>query len=92
MFIIRCIDAVGLKKALFILSLYAVRFEARSNGEDINTTYLVVDEERREGDLRLAEMTCQGTFAQVTLPACPVCEDKEDICGHLVFDAAIEYF
>ena len=92
MFIVRCMSAFALKRALFTLSLYKVRFEARSDGEDRSTTILVVDEERRNGDLRMAEMAFQMEFHQARMMACPECYDKgEEVCGHLVFDASIDY-
>jgi len=53
---------------------------------------LVVDEERRNGDLRMAEMAFQMEFHQARMMACPECYDKgEEVCGHLVFDASINY-
>ena len=76
MFVVIC-NTMGndLIEALFTLSLYNVQFEARSNGENSNTTVLVVDKEGREGDLRLAEMAFQMGYHQKNRPVCPECYD-----------------
>lgn len=90
MFVVKCTDTAALLEALFLLSLYRVRFEAQSDGEDAATTILVVDKELREGDLRLAEMAFQMQFPQTSSMACPVCYGQgESVCGHLVFTTSL---
>lgn len=90
MFVVKCIDTAALMEALFLLSLYKVRFETQSDGENPTTTVLVVDEETRGGDLRLAEVAFQMQFPQIGGMACPVCHGQgESVCGHLVFTTSI---
>ena len=92
MFVIRVIDAIGLKKAVFVLSLFKVKFEAESDGEDVNTTIIVVNEELREGDMDLAMDAFMDEFEEVKTLVCPVCKARgEHACRHPVFDASISY-
>jgi hypothetical protein len=90
MFIVLYRDS-SINRALFILSAYDVKFEAKTIDGDASTAYIVVDEERIAGDLRMAEIAFQMEFHQVCMKACPECQDKgEEVCGHLVFDTMIE--
>lgn len=103
MFCIRPHSALDLQQAMFILSYYPVNVVSFSDGEDPDSTYLVVDElpqnsnlapERAfcpEDELYLAELAFQMNFRQSGI-VCPHCKTKnphEDCCGHLTFTSFI---
>jgi len=89
MFIVQCSNGKSLQQALFILSCYDVVFYTESDGENADSTYIVVDDEGRDGDMRLAEMAFQMSFNQAKCQVCPACEDATQ-CGHLMFTNIIE--
>jgi len=89
MFIVKCSDGKSLKQALFILSCYDVSFYTESDGENADSTYIVVDDEGREDSLRMAEMAFQMAFRQAKCNVCSACEDDTQ-CGHLLFTDLIE--
>jgi hypothetical protein len=87
MFTILASSPLDMLDAMFILSHYQVKFQAFSDAEDPLSTEIVVDEEGREGDLRMAEMAFQMNFRQVgkICPSCKREDPEETICGHLTF-------
>lgn len=100
MFCILCKNPAGLARAMYILAAFHVKFQAFSeNLESQNDTYVVVDEETKEGHLELAEMTMtQHLDMQISSSVCPHCkrireaddrgktvEDQVKSCGHLTF-------
>ena len=94
MFTILISSADDLLQALFVLSYYQVKFQTFSDAENPFSTEIVVDEEMREGDLRLAEMAFQMNYRQVG-HICPSCQrdyPEEKSCGHLTFKGQIGDF
>lgn len=80
-----------LQETLALLSHYKVQYYSLyTRKDDENGTaiqeLIVVNEEMREGDLRLAEIAFQMNCWQEGLSVCPLCKEKgKDYCGHLVF-------
>ena len=96
MFVIKPIKPADWEHAMFMLSYYHVKLTVRSNGEQANTAYMVVDaldDEERTGDtgkndLRLAEAAFQWNWHTHHSRLCPECidhSDQFDSCGHLAF-------
>lgn len=73
-----------LKQALIILAFYCVRMELFVDEKEGVLT-IKVDEETREGDLRLAEMAFQGIYRQKGKVCLECSEHGEEVCGHLTF-------
>lgn len=97
MFIIKPEKPEDWQHAMFMLSYYHVDITIRSNGEDAESVYMVVEDttfccsdrdDEREEQLRLAEAHFQSAWRQVG-NVCPDCESREDICGHLTFNNPI---
>jgi hypothetical protein len=98
MFIIKPFKPEDWEHALFILSYYHVSVGVRSNGEQSNTTYMVVEElpeavgTDHDNDLRLAEACFQMNWHTHNGHLCPECIDHSDVydtCGHLAFSHPI---
>jgi len=87
--------------AMLTLANYRVDVEAFAEDEDDReTTYMIVkakhdssfmspDTEDAENEERLAEMAFQMSHYQLNTLCCPICSDREDICGHLTFGGLI---
>lgn len=76
-----------LHDTLVNLSYYKVRFYILYANDLENFEMVVVDKERRKGDLRLAEMAFQmdSRYRQEG-SVCPICKKEgKEICGHLTF-------
>ena len=98
MFVSKPLKAEDWEHALFMLSYYHVSITVHSNGEQVSTTYMVVeglpetDGTDRDNDLQLAEMCFQMNWTQHGSKLCPDCidhADRFDFCGHLTFDKPI---
>ncbi len=89
MFVIKPDNAVDWQHAVLMLSYYMVKMEAFSDGDNMDSAYMIV---RKCGDkdeqLRLAEMCFQMNWHQVG-SLCPHCSDDLDSCGHLTFNRPI---
>jgi len=92
MFVIMPKNSADWQHAMFMLSYYNVECSLYSNGEDAESTYMVVsagvDEYRDEEALRLAEMCFQVNWHQSNEKLCLHCvdhADRFDSCGHLTF-------
>lgn len=88
MFVIKPENAADWQHAMFMLSDYHVECKLYSDGENAESTYMVVeasistkvDEHRDEEALRLAEGRFQMNWHQVGM-ICPHCEDMEGTTG-----------
>lgn len=94
MFIIKPKFAEDWQVAIFMLSYYHVSMTTFSDGDNVESAYMVVScgKDQSQEDLRLAEMCFQMNWNQVgrICPHCAeVCTDEE-FCGHLTFDMPIE--
>lgn len=98
MFVIKPIKDADWQHALFMISYYQVDLTVRSNGEDANTTYMVVEHDPsttgtvHENDLRTAEACFMLNWHQHGSSLCPECidySDRFDSCGHLAFSKPI---
>ena len=79
-----------LHETIDLLSYYRVGFHTLyvRKTETVIQELLIVDEETREGDLRLAEMAFQMNhdFRQEDGFVCSLCKEKgKESCGHLTF-------
>ena len=91
MFTILAKSPLDMLDAMFILSHYQVKFQAFSDAENPLSTEIVVDEEMRDGDLRMAEMAFQMNYRQVGW-ICSQCKEKypeDTTCGHLTFEGRL---
>ena len=96
MFIVKPETEESIAYAVFMLSFFHVKFHTQSDGDDIKSLIIIVDEETQEGALLLAEMAFQMNFHQANERLCEVCKDKIERtgvgfgnCGHLTFSKII---
>lgn len=105
MFVIMPKNSADWQHALFMLSFYHVSLTVRSDGEEANTTYMVIGKlpettnTDRGNDLRMAETCFQMNWHQGGM-ICPDCHkeqnnywggcDGKDTCGHLIFTHPID--
>jgi hypothetical protein len=96
MFLVKPRTEESIAQAVFMLSFYHVKFHTQSNGEDIKSLIIIVDDETQEGALLLAEMAFQMNFHQANERLCEVCKGKIEKtgvgfgnCGHLTFSRLI---
>ncbi len=88
-FIVNITTADSALLALFLLSNYMLHTQILSDSENHNSTKIVVFDEFRGGDFRLAEMAFQMNFKQVGT-VCFVCEGEQlHTCEHLTFEGVI---
>ena len=105
MFTITPNSALDLQHAMFILSHYHVAVHSFSDGDNVDSVYLVVDtinvhntcgptipEFDPEDEVYLAELAFQMNFRQsgIVCPHCKAKNPKEDCCGHLNFTSFID--
>jgi hypothetical protein len=101
MFIIQPANPAEWQSAMFMLSYYHVYIELYSDGENQESTYMVVSTPGTDGEQeRLAEMCFQMNWHQKG-NLCPHCTKQDtdgtsdddvsdDVCGHLTFDKLIK--
>jgi hypothetical protein len=96
MFIVKPETEEAIAYAVSMLSFYHVKFHTQSDGDDIRSLIVIVDDETQEGALLLAEMAFQMNFHQSNERLCEVCRNEVertgvgfDTCGHLTFSKMI---